>query len=194
MAIRKDKIIVVDLEATCWEGFDAPEGQENEIIEIGVCLLEPKTTPITITDKRAILVQPTESEVSPFCTELTSITPAMLEKDGITFDEACHILEKDYDARNRVWVAWGGWDKRFMRSQCRRRGVRYPFNKKHVNLKRVFATHHGERMGLARALRAAHIDAEGTEHRGVDDAYNSARLLAHLFDTYGDNILHPFGF
>ncbi|MEO0596531.1 MAG: hypothetical protein AAF126_10505 [Chloroflexota bacterium] len=32
MAIRKDKIIVVDLEATCWEGFDAPEGQENEII------------------------------------------------------------------------------------------------------------------------------------------------------------------
>ncbi|MEL6403299.1 MAG: 3'-5' exonuclease [Chloroflexota bacterium] len=194
MAIRKDKIIVVDLEATCWEGFDAPEGQENEIIEIGVCLLDPKADPIEITDKRSILVKPTESVVSEFCTQLTTITPELLDEKGITFDEACTILEKDYDSRNRIWVAWGGWDKRFMLKQCRRRGVRYPFNKKHANLKRVFSTHYGQRMGLARSLSAVNIEQEGTAHRGVDDAYNSARLLQYLFETYGENILYRYGF
>ena len=40
MSIRKDKLLVVDLEATCWEGYNAPAGQKNEILEIGVCLLD----------------------------------------------------------------------------------------------------------------------------------------------------------
>lgn len=193
MAIRKDKIVVIDIEATCWEGYDAPEGQQNEIIEIGVCLLNPKI-PISITGKRSILVKPQESEISPFCTDLTSITPEMLEKDGIDFDEACKILEDDYDTRNRLWGSWGALDMRLFKSQCRRRKVRYPFSKKHSNLKRVFHEFHGQRMGLARALTAVGIEAEGTAHRGDSDAYNTAVLLQHLFEVYGENILKRYGF
>lgn len=193
MAIRKDKIVVIDIEATCWEGYDAPEGQQNEIIEIGVCLLNPKI-PISITGKRSILVKPQESEISPFCTDLTSITPEMLEKDGIGFDEACKILEDDYDTRNRLWGSWGALDMRLFKSQCRRRKVRYPFSKKHSNLKRVFHEFHGQRMGLARALTAVGIEAEGTAHRGDSDAYNTAVLLQHLFEVYGENILKRYGF
>ncbi|MGB7338476.1 MAG: 3'-5' exonuclease [Phototrophicaceae bacterium] len=194
MAIRKDKIIVADFEATCWEGFDAPQGQTNEIIEIGVCLLDPHTSPMMITDKRSILVKPTESVVSPFCTELTTITQAMVDEQGIAFDEACTILEKDYDSRNHLWVAWGGWDKRFLLQQCKRRGVRYPFSKKYANLKRVFQENHGQRLHFAAALQAAMIEQTGTAHRGDDDAYNSATLLRHLFETYGAMILKRYGF
>ncbi len=194
MAIRKDKIIVVDLEATCWEGFDAPDGQTNEIIEIGVCLLDPHSDPIAITDKRSILVKPIESVISPFCTELTTITPELVEKEGITFDEACHILETEFDSRNRLWVAWGGWDKRFFLSQCKRRKIRYPFSKKHSNIKRVFHENYGERLHFALALEKARIEAHGTAHRGDDDAYNTARLLRHLFEVYGKNILKRYGF
>ena len=94
MAIRKDRIVIIDIEATCWEGFDAPKGMQNEIIEIGVCLLNPKANPITVTDKRSILVKPQESYISPFCTELTSITPKMVEENGIGFDEAKKILRR----------------------------------------------------------------------------------------------------
>ncbi|MEO1289377.1 MAG: 3'-5' exonuclease [Chloroflexota bacterium] len=194
MAIRKDKIIVADFEATCWEGFDAPEGQTNEILEVGVCLLDPHTNPMTISDKRSMLVTPIESIISEFCTELTSITTEMVEADGIPFDEACKILEKDYDSRNRLWVAWGGWDKRFFMKQCKRRKVRYPFSKKHANLKRVFHEYHGKRLHFAPALKAAHIDVQGQQHRGDDDAYNTAQLLRHLFEVYGDNILKRYGF
>lgn len=34
-----DNIIIIDLEATCWEG-KPPQGQESEIIEIGICVLD----------------------------------------------------------------------------------------------------------------------------------------------------------
>jgi inhibitor of KinA sporulation pathway (predicted exonuclease) len=37
-----DKIIIIDLEATCWQGA-VPAGQENEIIEIGLSVLNTLT-------------------------------------------------------------------------------------------------------------------------------------------------------
>ena len=37
-----DRILVIDVEATCWEG-DPPPDQEREIIEIGLCILDVAT-------------------------------------------------------------------------------------------------------------------------------------------------------
>ena len=42
MARKLDRILVVDVEATCWEG-DPPPGQTSEIIEIGLCVLDVPT-------------------------------------------------------------------------------------------------------------------------------------------------------
>lgn len=36
-----DKVLVIDLEATCWEN-EPPKGQKSEIIEIGVALVDVK--------------------------------------------------------------------------------------------------------------------------------------------------------
>lgn len=192
MAIYKDKIIVVDLEATCWEGYNAPPGQTNEIIEIGVCLLDAKT--FEISEKRALLVCPTESEISPFCTQLTTITPELIAKEGMDFYSACTLLEKDYNSRNRLWVSWGGFDRRILWDQCKRRQVRYPFNDKHANLKKVFQMHYGERKGLTFAFEQVGLQMEGIHHRGVDDAYNIARLLAHMLAEKGSSLLKKYGF
>lgn len=191
MAIRKDLIIVVDLEATCWQGFDAPEGQENEIIEIGVCLLNPHTGDISA--ERGLLVKPTRSEISPFCTSLTGITPELVAEEGMAFDEACAILERDYDSRNRLWASWGNFDRTFLLRQCRGRGVRYPMSKKHANLKRVFADNFGKRLGLAKAMEATQLAFEGRHHRGVDDAHNTARVLRYLLEVHSITILKRYG-
>jgi len=191
MVIRKDKIIVVDLEATCWEGYDAPDGQENEIIEIGVCLLDVQDN--TISDKRSIIVKPTHSTISPFCTQLTTITQEQVDRDGIAFADASMILEKEYDSRNRLWASWGGWDRKIYWDQSKRREIRYPFSKKHANLKRVFGDNHGQRMGMIRAMKVLNLPHEGTHHRGDDDAYNTARILANLIDTHGIQIMRKYG-
>ena len=191
VSIRKDKIVIVDLESTCWEGYTAPVGQTNEIIEIGICLLD--VNDLSIEKARSLLVRPIESVVSPFCTQLTSITPDLLQREGIDFTGACEIVERDYDSRNRLWASWGAYDYEMFWAQCKRRQVRYPFSKKHANLKRVFQQTIGERMGTESALAKLEIEFEGTRHRGVDDAYNTARILTKLIQAHGLGILRKYG-
>jgi inhibitor of KinA sporulation pathway (predicted exonuclease) len=191
LTIRKDKIIIVDLESTCWEGYDAPPGQENEIIEIGICMVDVAT--YEITGKRAIFVKPTRSIISPFCTELTTITPELVEKEGISFYEACDILEHDYDSRNRLWGSWGNYDHKMFAAQCKSFQVRYPFSDKYANLKRAYGDLKGKRIGLNAALEALKMEREGIAHRGDDDAYNTARVLVNLMQTHGIVFMKPFG-
>lgn len=186
MSIYKDRLLVVDLEATCWDGYDAPEGQTNEIIEIGVTVMELKT--LAMTPPRSLLVRPTQSEISPFCTQLTSLTPALVEADGMSFEAACHLLETEFDSRNRLWCSWGSWDMKIMRAQCKAREVRYPFSDKHANLKRVYSDAQGNRVGLKAALEALSLPPEGVQHRGGDDAYNAGRVLAALLQAQTGNL------
>jgi inhibitor of KinA sporulation pathway (predicted exonuclease) len=181
VTIYKDKILVVDLECTCWEGYDAPPGQENEIIEVGICTLDMPS--LEIGEKRSILVRPTKSEISEFCTQLTTITPEMVEREGIAFDEACAILEKDCNSRNRLWGSWGAFDRRMFHDQCKSRQIRYPFHDKHANFKRIFADVTGERTGMVNALDMAKLEQVGTHHRGDDDALNITRLLQWMLQT-----------
>jgi inhibitor of KinA sporulation pathway (predicted exonuclease) len=106
----------------------------------------------------------------------------MVDTQGITYGEACSILEKDYNSRNRLWASWGAYDRDTLHQQCKRRKVRYPMNDKHINLKRVATDVTGERMSMLAALQRSQIAPEGTQHRGADDAWNSARLLHKLLE------------
>ncbi len=173
---KTEHILIVDLEATCWTG-KVPEGQENEIIEIGVCLLN--TTTGDISDSRGILVKPERSEVSDFCTSLTTITQAMLDAEAVSFSEACAILRKDYHAEALRWASYGAYDQKMMFQQCSSKGIAYPFSGDHINVKTMFAQLKGLKKptGMAGALGKLGIALEGTHHRGVDDARNIAKIL-----------------
>jgi inhibitor of KinA sporulation pathway (predicted exonuclease) len=182
MARKLDQILVVDIEATCWKGTP-PKDQEAEIIEIGICPVDIKS--LERLEKRSILVRPERSRVSPFCTELTTLTQKQLDKDGIPFVEACRILRKEYDSRDRAWASFGDYDRRQFERQCQSWDVTYPFGPSHVNIKTLFAlTHHLRReAGMARALRLMDIPLEGTHHRAVDDAWNIAAILIDFMLT-----------
>ena len=176
-----DEIIIVDVEATCWQGAPPP-GQHSEIIEVGICLLGLKTR--TLSDKRSILVRPQRSTVSFFCTELTTLTQEQVD-EGVPFHEACALLEADFRSRERVWASWGAYDRNMFRSQCKGFGVPYPFGEKHVNIKQLFADLRGHRpVGMGGALRRVEMALEGTHHRAHDDAWNIGRLLIYLLEHY----------
>jgi inhibitor of KinA sporulation pathway (predicted exonuclease) len=100
---RVDKIVVVDIEATCWEG-KAPENQKNEIIEVGICTLDVST--YQIEDVDGIIIKPKYSKVSEFCTSLTGLTQEIVDK-GCSFQEACKILRSKYRTKLRAWGSWG---------------------------------------------------------------------------------------
>ncbi len=181
MAKKLDQIIVVDLEATCWEG-DPPPGQEQEIIEIGVCALDIATGKRF--NKRSILVRPERSTVSPFCTNLTTLTQEQVDQGGISFEEAIALLRREYQPAERTWASYGDFDRIKLQSQCEQRGVPYPFGRTHLNIKNLLAISLNlpYEVGLDRAVKLCGFSMEGTHHRGDDDAWNIAAVLAAIFE------------
>ncbi len=178
MAHRLDRIIVVDIESTCWEGLPPPD-QENEIIEIGVCIVDCRS--LTRTCKESILVRPEYSTVSDFCTRLTTLTQAQVEA-GVSFREACDYLRSDFQVGDCTWASYGDYDRVAFQRQCERLGVPYPFNRTHINVKNLLALglNLPREVGLDAALDLLHLPLEGTHHRGHDDAWNIAAILAIL--------------
>lgn len=179
MAKLLDKILVVDIEATCWNG-NPPEGMVSDIIEIGVCLLDTETGEIS--DNRGLIVRPERSTVSDFCTELTTITPELIEAEGMSYKEALAILRKDYNSQSRAWASYGAYDLRHIQRQCSALGLGYPFGPSHINVKTLFALKRklGHETGMSGALDMLNIPLEGTHHRGVDDAKNIAKVLGWI--------------
>jgi inhibitor of KinA sporulation pathway (predicted exonuclease) len=178
VARRHDVVIVVDLESTCWEG-SPPEGEVSDVIEVGVCLLD--LAQLERRDKRGILVRPERSRVSAFCTELTTLTPEQVGA-GASLKEACRVLERELEGRQRAWASYGDYDRRQLERCCEALGVRYPFGPTHLNVKSLFAQAVGlpREVGLAEALDLLGLPLEGTHHRGVDDAWNIAAVLARI--------------
>ncbi|MGW4246307.1 exonuclease domain-containing protein [Nocardia sp. NPDC004722] len=178
--MERDFLNVVDVEATCWEGPNPP-GQPNEIIEIGVCVLDLRTRERV--GRHSILVRPEHSQVSEFCTRLTTLTPAQVA-GGITFAEACALLRREFRADSRPWASWGDYARKQFQAQCTGTVTAYPFGGRHTNAKRVFSEARGSRrrFGMAEALRAAGLPLEGTHHRGGDDAWNIAALIADMLE------------
>jgi inhibitor of KinA sporulation pathway (predicted exonuclease) len=172
-----NKILVIDIEATCWKR-KIPKGQQNEIIEIGICILNSSTYEIVVSD--SIIVNPF-SEVSQFCTDLTTLTQADVNK-GISLKDACEILQAQYLSKERSWASYGGYDKKQFEIECQNKGIDYPFSQEHINVKQLFANTFNLRrqIGMASVLKKLDFPLEGTHHRGIDDAWNIAKILAVL--------------
>ncbi len=178
MAKRLDQILVVDLESTCWEG-PPPPGQVSEIIEVGVCTVDVAS--LERVEKRSILIKPVQSEVSEFCTQLTTLTAAHLKEAGSLAD-ATRILKKEFFSQERLWASWGDYDRRQFERVCKEQGIGYPFGISHLNVKTLFAVALGSEreLGLDEAYARLGLVMEGTHHRGADDAWNIAGVLCRL--------------
>lgn len=181
MAKLLDQIIVVDIECTCWQN-NPPPGEESEIIEVGICTLDVASGERR--QKRSVLVRPTRSTVSAFCTRLTTLTQAQVET-GVSFSRVCSLLQDEYRSSERVWASYGDYDRNQFQRQCYESGIVYPFGASHVNIKTLFALANKLRqeVGLPQALDLLKLPLEGTHHRGGDDAWNAAAVLASVLNA-----------
>ena len=180
---RKDflrEILVVDLEATTWENKEH-EKDDSEIIEVGCSVLNLRDK--TIEKKKEILVKPVIHPIlSPFCTQLTSITQEDVDTRGISLLESIYVLMNEFNSREYVWASWGVYDRFMFQKQCQKFSYPYPFGEHHIDVKTLFSLNGGfdYRMGMKAALKKMDINLEGTHHRGVDDSYNISKLLIHI--------------
>ena len=174
---RLDTLLIIDLEATCWVAGKKPAGMHSEIIEIGICtfdLIEWKPK-----EKFQIVVTPLMSEVSEYCINLTGWTQKALEVQGVPLHTAVQFLQNEFESTKRVWASWGDYDRTMFEADSRRKGIAYPFGRKHFNLKTIFAIHNklNRELGMSAALKLIGLPLEGIHHRGIDDAWNIGRIL-----------------
>lgn len=175
-----DRIVVVDVESTCWEGAP-PAGQVSEIIEIGVATVDVSS--LRRVERRSILVRPVRSEISEFCSRLTTLTPGHVAA-AKSLADAVKVLRQEFKSQERLWASWGDYDRRQFERACKDAGVGYPFGIGHLNVKTLFAVAHGldREVGMDAACQRSGIAMEGTHHRGADDAWNIAGLLCRLLE------------
>ena len=195
MKENNSPILVVDLEATCWDA-SAPEGvtqsiHSMEIIEIG-CVLTNRWG--TVLDTRSFIVRPERQPIlSEFCIALTQITQAMVDnapplKEVIDQMNAC--LEGTETVA--LWSSWGNYDLNQLTAQCALDNADSQLlNLPHLNLKKLWrrTTRQRKKTSLAHALAYHELEFDGQPHRGVDDARNIARLLPFLDWSLLDELL-----
>jgi inhibitor of KinA sporulation pathway (predicted exonuclease) len=183
MAKLLDQVLVIDIESTCWQGQWPPPGQMSEIIEVGICVVDVRR--LERLEKRSILVRPVRSEISPFCTQLTTLTPEDFQTAG-TLADAVGILKKEYRSLERLFASWGDYDRKQFQKVCKELTVPYPFGPTHLNIKTLFSLAHGlpSELGLDAACEHAGVPLEGVHHRGGDDAWNIAGLFCDLLRKF----------
>ena len=171
-----DEVVVIDLEATCWATPEEAALNTSEIIEIGVCILDALTGEIR--KPQGLIVKPKFSSVSEFCTELTSLTPEMVNQ-GMSFADAINVLKSDYGVNRKIIAAHGNYDKTMLAKECERKGVKSPFGPTYLNISAIatLKLKANKRLSLNRACEKLGLQFEGRAHRGVDDAVMAAKVL-----------------
>lgn len=184
MRNRLNKILVIDIEATCWEKDAMPSGMRSEIIEVGMCFINLQgSSDLTIENNEGIIIKPSHSTVSEFCENLTGITQETVDEAGISFESACKYLISVHNSQRYAMASWGDYDRTMFRRECLvRRDIEYPFGRTHWNVKNMFAIfcRLKKEIGLEAALASLDFKFEGRPHAGRDDAYNIAKILRNL--------------
>jgi ERI1 exoribonuclease 2 len=173
--------VVIDFEATCDKERN-PHPQE--IIEFPSVIVSSVTGQLEACFQT--YVRPTCNHLlSDFCKNLTGIQQIQVDR-GVTLSEALlrhdkWLEKKGIKHANFVVVTWSNWDCRVMlESECRFKKIRKPpyFNR-WINLKVPFQeVFGGRRCNLKEAVEMSGLAWQGRAHCGLDDAKNTARLLA----------------
>lgn len=195
MQENNSPILVVDLEATCWDA-STPEGASQsihtmEIIEIGCALSNQHGT---VLDTRSFMVRPQRQPVlSEYCIELTHITQAMVDNAPPLADAVVQMNAWLNDvAADALWCSWGNYDLNQLTAQCALNSAGSQLlSLPHLNLKKLWrrTTRQRKKTSLAHALAHHELEFDGQPHRGVDDARNIARLLPFLDWSLLDELL-----
>lgn len=180
----------VDLEATCWETKEEQGYKPNEIIEIGICKVDLENA--VIEDCLSWIVKPRLTEVSPFCTKLTTLTQDEVNQ-GVDIEDALFYAQDHFKlTKADIWGSWGQYDRHKL-SNSGSGSLKSIYGSEmssifaqmeHVNLKTVFALQTKSLQGpcgMEKALKILNIPLTGTHHRGIDDAYNIGKIALKMF-------------
>lgn len=174
--------LVIDLEATTEEGGWPVE--EMEIIEIGASLVDGTGREV---DHFQRFVRPLRRPLlTTFCRQLTHISQGEIDA-ARPLNQVWPAFERwlePHHARLRGWLSWGDYDRQQLQLEWRQQQLASHLGGlPHTDLKRHFARVRQLKrpVGLHAALALAGMSFQGQQHRALEDARNTARLLPLAF-------------
>lgn len=185
MRLKYD-LIVFDLEA------NQPSGK---IIEIGAVKF---TREGEIKDQFQVFVNPLE-KMDPYVRKLCGITDADVQ-GGVDLATAVSQFYAwaTAESKNVLLCAWGNYDIAELRQQCKEERIEFPFRGKGIDAKSVavWVTAMMKKPissdGLTTMMNGWGVlfdNALGNRHRGLGDAYNTARLLQRIWREYEEKTI-----
>ncbi|KAL6639413.1 hypothetical protein ACP70R_023143 [Stipagrostis hirtigluma subsp. patula] len=180
-----DHFVVVDFEATCDKDARI---YPQEIIEFPAVLVDAATGRL-LSAFRTYVRPRHHPRLTAFCAELTGIRQEQVDggvdlREALAMHDAWLAAAGAADKDRLAVVTWGDWDcATMLESECRFKGLAKPrYFDRWLNLRVPFeaAFGAGRRRSLREAVREAGLQWHGRPHCGLDDARNTARLLAEL--------------
>ncbi len=202
--------IILDVEATCWETspIDRVSWMErgSEVIEIGIYV--PSNLDVPGAGKSAsFMIRPVLNPIlSPFCTNLTSITQEMVDAakgyvDALKDVDTWCVENIGTPLAETPWSSWGFYDLNILSVNSRWFNSPVAFSEQmHMNVKEMarrvsirndgsFALMENTKIGkfsVSEAIRFFNLgEFQGTQHRGVDDAINIGRIWETISELFG---------
>ena len=175
--------IILDIEATCWQGNAM--NRRQEIIELAAYSVNGYRE---WNDKFQRFIKPKDNpRLSAYCMELTGITQDQVNK-AKRFESVFTDFQEWMETHDQPQLicTWGAKDMVIIRDECKVHDMDCSFLPHSINLKAQFASMHqlGKEIGLLKALDSAGIEFEGSPHRAIDDAFNTTRLFLQYLDQW----------
>lgn len=178
--MRHLSILIVDVESTCWEKNQRPANMESEIIQVGAVVYDPNQRKVV--KEHRIYVTPEVSTIGEFCTNLTGITPEIVEREGVPFSALYDIL---LPYGHMTWGSWGDYDRKMFEHDAHTLSKgKYPFGPAHINIKGLYKNKRGrgaKTYGMDEILSREGLPLIGIHHDGLDDARNIAAIYDKVF-------------
>jgi inhibitor of KinA sporulation pathway (predicted exonuclease) len=184
----KKIILVIDIEATCWNDYKHKRFNQ-EIIEIGAVILEEINGEFIQTGHFDEIVKPIiHPKLSAFCKKLTPITQKEIDESNFFPQVITNLRNKVKKITNGksckkvIFASWGGFDKKQLLKDCKLHKIHYPFGT-HWDVEKSFSrfTNNNKRYSVEKALKYLDQHFIGKKHRGGDDAINTSIIIQKSF-------------
>lgn len=182
-----DFIGIMDLEFTAWEGSQqrgwSGEGEEREIVQIGALILSDDDALGEAGAFDALVRPRINPELSDYFIDLTGITQARLDAEGVSFELALARLDAFFDGVNGQIYSMGP-DHDVIEHNCALYDVAYPFdNSRFSNMRPFLEKTVGVEVSRADSSQLPqYLDFEnpGIAHQGIFDCRCIAETLRIL--------------
>jgi inhibitor of KinA sporulation pathway (predicted exonuclease) len=176
------KILVIDVESTCWENKEEQNDKINEVIQIGASYLIGNS----IQPLPEIFIKP-NNKISKFCTSLTGITQSKIDSSGISPQEGYKKLKNLFSGIT-TWASYGYYDRNILISMLNNNKINdFISSIEHINVRKLFSEKilknedpKASPSNPKDSMEKIGLIFKGRNHDGSDDAKNIAMLLKVL--------------